>query len=65
MKMTETLYIKPKQSQNWNQIEESQESKNPIKIAYKRKGKNKVQYKKSNPKEEEEDVETLQRKKNI
>ena len=63
--MTETLYIKPKQSQNWNQIEESQESKNPIKIAYKRKGKNKVQYKKSNPKEEEEDVETLQRKKKI
>ena len=31
--MTITLYIKPKQTQNWNQIEESQETKNPIKIA--------------------------------
>ena len=25
-----------------NQIEESQETKNPIKIAYKKKGKNKI-----------------------
>ena len=35
--MTIILYIKPKQTQNWNQIEESQETKNPIKIAYKKK----------------------------
>ena len=33
MRTTITLYIKPKQTQNWNQIEESQETKNPIKIA--------------------------------
>ena len=34
------------------------------KIAYKEKGKNKVQYQKSNPKEEdEEDMETLHQKK--
>ena len=43
MKTTITLYIKPKQTQNWNQIEESQETKNPIKIALPKKGKKKIQ----------------------
>ena len=35
--------MKPKQTQYWNQIEESQETKNPIKIALPKKGKKKIQ----------------------
>ena len=39
--MTVTLYMKPKQTQNWNQIEESQETKIQWKLHNQKKGKRK------------------------
>ena len=60
-----------KQTQNWNQIEKSQETKNPIKSAYKKKGKRNLIIEISwfffaialTTKEEEENMEICKEKK--
>ena len=42
MKTTITLYIKPKQTQKLKSNKRIPGNKNPIKIAYKKKGKKKI-----------------------